>query len=460
VTYSGTRATSALPLLCLLAACTVGPDYKAPTIGLTARFAESGDATSDGDVALERWWTGFNDPTLNQLADRGLAQNLDILTAVERINQAQAAVRQTGLAAQVTGDVAADTLRSKEQGVIDTRSSATAAADYVIDLFGGEARARQQAEAQLEATELDVGTARLAYLSSLVGAYVDARYYQEAVAITRDLIESRSQTVELVQEQRASGLATDLDILQSEALLDETRATLPAFEQGYASSVFAIATLLATPAEPILSGMQRGARQPSPPRGAEGGVPADLLRNRPDVRSAERTYAAAVANVGVAEAALYPSLNLAGTVTSSNPSSWSFGPALVIPVLDQPFLRAGRDQAISEAKQAGLAWRQSVLSAVEDVQTAQGATIRGRRELAAQRSATDLYSRARDLSRETYEAGTTTFLDFLDAERSAGQTALALALSTRGLANDWVDLQIAAGRGWATQPPPAPQPPA
>ena len=203
--------------------------------------------------------------------------------------------------------------------------------------------------------------------------------------------------------------------------------------------------------------MQRGARQPSPPRGAEAGIPADLLRNRPDVRAAERTYAASVAGVGISEAALYPSLDLAGTVTSSNPSSWSFGPVLVIPVLDQPLLRAQRDQAISLAKQSELAWRQSVLSAVQQVQTAQGATIRGRRELASQRSATDLYSRARDLSRETYEAGTTTFLDFLDAERSAGQTALALALSTRGLANDWVDLQIAAGRGWSAAPQPAAQ---
>ena len=356
----------------------------------------------------------------------------------------------------MTGSVAGVTTRSKEQGVIDTRSSATAAANLVVDLFGGERRAQEQAQAQLEATELDVGTARLAYLSSLVGAYIDARYYQEAAAITRGLIDSRKQTVTLVQNQRQAGLATDVDVLQSEALLAETQATLPAFEQGFAGSVYAIATLLATPAEPLLAGMRRGAAQPRPPRGAEAGIPADLLRNRPDVRSAERSYAAAVANVGVAEAELYPSLNLAGAVTTSNPSSWTFGPALVIPVLDQPFLRANRDQAISVAKQAELAWRQSVLSAVEEVQTSQGATIRGRRELAAQQSATDLYGRARDLSRETYQAGTTTFLDFLDAERSAGTTALALALSKRSLANNWVSLQIAAGRGWAA----APQPPA
>ncbi len=443
-------ALLALPFLVGLAACTVGPNYQAPKIGLAARFAE-GDGATDGDVALERWWTGFGDATLNQIADRGLAQNLDILTAIERINQAEAALRATGAAALVTGDIGAEATRSRQQGVIDSESSATAAATFVIDLFGGEARARQQAEAELEASTLDVGTARLAYLSSLVGAYIDARYYQEAAAITRGLIDTRRQTLELVERQQGVGLATDLSVLQAQALLEETRATLPAFEQGYASSVYAIATLLATPAAPLTSGLGRGAVQPRPPRGAEAGLPADLLRNRPDIRSSERAVAAAVAAVGVAEADLYPSLDLSGSVSASNPSSWSFGPAIALPVLNQPVLRANRDQAISLARQSELAWRQSVLSAVEEVQTAQGAVIRGRRELAAQQSATEMYRRARDLSRETYEAGTTTFLDFLDAERSAGQTALALALSTRSLANDWVSLQIAAGRGWAVE---------
>jgi len=449
----------ALPLLLLagLAACTVGPDYAAPGIGMPSRFAEGGGATS-GDVSLVRWWEGFDDRKLNTLADRGLRQNLDIATAVERINQAQAALRGTGAAALVTGSVGADTTRAKAQsGTISTESSGAAAANLVIDLFGGERRSRQQAEAQLQATELDVGTARLAFLSSLVGDYIDARYYQEATAITRSLIDARQQTYELVERQRAAGLSTDLDVLQARALLEQTRATLPAFEQGFHSSVYAIATLLAEPAQPLLDAMQPGAAQPRPPRSSAAGVPADLLRNRPDVRSAERDYAAAVAAVGVAEAELYPALDLSGAVTVANPSSWSFGPSLVLPVLNQPLLRSNRDQAISVAKQAELAWRSTVYSAVEDVQSQQGATQRSRREVAAQQAATSTYRQARDLSRETYEAGTTTFLDLLDAERSAGVTALALALSIRGLANDWTALQVATGRGWAVQPQPAAQ---
>jgi multidrug efflux system outer membrane protein len=444
----------ALPLLLLagLAACTVGPDYKAPDIGMTSRFAEGG-GTSIGDVALDRWWEGFGDANLNTLANRGLAQNLDVATAVERINQSQAALRATGGAALVTGNVSADTTRARGQGTIATESSGSASAALVIDLFGGEARSRQQAMAELEASQLDVGTARLAFLASLVGEYIDARYYQEASAITRNLIDARKQTFELVERQRAAGLSTDLDVLQARALLEQTRATLPGFEQGYYSSIYAIATLLAEPAQPLLDGLQRGGAQPRPPRSSEAGVPADILRNRPDVRAAERGYASAVAAIGVAEASLYPALDLSGVVTVANPSSWGFGPSLVLPVLNQPLLRANRDQAVSLARQAELAWRSSVFAAVESVQAEQGATQRDRREVAAQQAATETYRQARDLSRETYEAGTTTFLDLLDAERSAGNSALALAASIQGLANDWTALQVATGRGWAVEPP-------
>lgn len=444
-----------LPLLLLagLAACTVGPDYKAPDIGMTSRFAESRGA-SIGDVALDRWWEGFGDANLNALASRGLAQNLDVATAVERINQSQAALRATGASALVTGNVSADTTRAKGQsGAIATQSSGSASAALVLDLFGGEARSRQEAMAELEASQLDVGTARLAFLASLVGDYIDARYYQEASAITRNLIDARKQTFELVERQRAAGLSTDLDVLQARALLEQTRATLPRFEQGYYSSIYAIATLLAEPAQPLLDGLQRGGAQPRPPRSSEAGVPADILRNRPDVRAAERGYASAVAAIGVAEASLYPALDLSGVVTVANPSSWGFGPSLVLPVLNQPLLRANRDQAVSLARQAELAWRSSVFAAVESVQAKQGATQRDRREVAAQQAATETYRQARDLSRETYEAGTTTFLDLLDAERSAGNSALALAASIQGLANDWTELQVATGRGWAVEPP-------
>ncbi|SNR51468.1 efflux transporter outer membrane subunit [Puniceibacterium sediminis] len=445
--------TPAMTIVTLgLAACTaVGPNYKAPDIALTASYVEGG-AAPIGDVSQQLWWTDYQDKTLNALVDRGLAQNLDIRTAIERITEAQASLRTTGLSSQVGGSLSGSLKRSGSTGVDYTQStSATFNPSIILDLFGGEQRTREQALAQLEAAQLDVGVARLAFLSALISNYIDARYYQEALAITRQNLSSRGETLDLVKRQRSAGTVSDLDVARAQAVYDETRANVPSLEANFLATVYALATLLAEPAQPLIASLQRGAPQPRA-RGNSGvGIPADLLRNRPDVRSSERDLAAAVAAIGVAEAQLFPALSLSGTVTSAATRSWNFGPAISIPVLNQPVLRGNRDQAISRARQAELAWRASVLGAVEDVQSAQTAYSRSAATVSATRAALTSYERVVELSRATYEGGTTTLLDLLDSERSRGSAQLSLAQSVRDQANDWGTLQIASGRGWNYQ---------
>jgi multidrug efflux system outer membrane protein len=180
-------------------------------------------------------------------------------------------------------------------------------------------------------------------------------------------------------------------------------------------------------------------------------VPADLLRNRPDVRAAERELAAAVAEVGVTEAALYPSINLSGTITVSDPTSWSFGPTLSVPLLNRPVLAARRDAAIARVQQAELVWRRTVLEAIEEVQSAQSTFVRMRQRLAAQQRAVESYSELVELSRQSYELGTTTLFALLDAEQSLADAQIATATARRDLAAAWLALQIAAGKGWAIQ---------
>lgn len=175
-------------------------------------------------------------------------------------------------------------------------------------------------------------------------------------------------------------------------------------------------------------------------------------RNRPDVRAAERDYAAAVAGVGVSTAQLYPSLTLAGTVTATGTNTWGFGPTLSIPVLNRPSLLAARDQSKAQAEQARLAWQASVLGAVEDVQSAQSAYLRSLREVSSLRSSVNAYTRVTDLSQQTYEGGTTTLSDLLDGQRSLASARLSLAASVRDMAANWASLQVSAGRGWATGP--------
>ncbi|MCA2011376.1 efflux transporter outer membrane subunit [Cereibacter sphaeroides] len=432
-----------LPVLLALSACAVGPDYRAPDMTLAASFAEGAPAPI-GDVASQQWWRAFNDPLLTELVEQGLAQNLSIRTALSRVDEAEAAARAAGAPAYVSGQTSGSMTRSDT----GTTRNASFNPSLVIDLFGAERRARESAIASLQSAELGVGEARLAFVSSLVSNYIDLRYYQEALAITRQTLSSRRETLSLVQQQRRAGTATELSEAQTQAALDEALASLPSLESGFYAASYAIATLLAQPAQVLETRLERGASQPVP-RGSDAGagVPADLLRNRPDVRAAERDYAAAVASLGAAEAARFPSVSLGGTINSGG--SWTFGPSVSIPVLNQPALAASRDQAAARAEQAELAWQAAVLSAVEEVQVAQDGYLRNRRAVGASQQSTSSYRRVVELSEQTFQAGTTTLLDFLESQRSLASANLSLASARRNMAASWASLQVAAGRGWA-----------
>ena len=440
-----------LPLLALLAvsACTVGPDYEQPTIALNAGFAEGG-TTPAADLARQRWWRGYGDTVLNGLVERGLDRNLDIQSAVAAVRAAEAAARAAGVASDVTGTLSAGATRSGGDGIA-TSDSRTAgfSPSLVIDLFGGSRRSREAAVANLDAAALGVGEARLAFLSALVGYYIDARYYQEAMAVTRQSIGLTQETLGLVRDKRDLGTATDLDVARAEATLSTARASLPTLEANFYGATYAIATLLAEPVQTFKTALEKGAAQPLPTGKTSVGVPADLLRNRPDVRAAERRYAAAVAAVGVSEAEMYPALSLGGTISATDGNgSWSFGPALTLPVLSQPLLAANRDKARAEAEQSRIAWKASVLDAVEEVQTAQSTYLRTQRSLAAQRASVTSYQRVLSLSQETFDLGTTDAMDLLDTQQSLLTARLSAASARRDLASGWASLQVAAGAGW------------
>lgn len=442
------KALFALSVTPFVAACAVGPEYSPPNIALGSQFV-AGASASLTDPSREPWWEGFHDSYLDTLVERGLKQNLDILTVLSRIEQAEANVRANGGAANFNGGLnASRTINGGDD--IDTfyNSSATLSGTYIIDLFGATARGREQAVAQLEAQGFDAGSARLAFLTSLTTNYINARFNQEAAALTRRTISSRQETLGLVEQRQNVGAASRLELVQARADLESAQADLPGFNAGFEAAVFAIATLLAEPAAPIMARMRQGAPQPIPGHRTSTGVPADLIRNVPAVRFAERNLAAAVANVGVAEAALYPSLTLNGTLTEGTTGTWSFGPSINLPIFNRGVLNAQRDIAAAAAEEAEITWRAAVLDAVEAVEVGYSAFSNSRRALASLNRAVASNDEALDLSRETFEAGALTLLDLLETERNASTERLSLAAARRDLANDWITLQIATGRGW------------
>ncbi|HAC50630.1 MAG TPA: RND transporter, partial [Sulfitobacter sp.] len=422
-----------------------------PEVAMETRFV-GGNAEQIGAVATQQWWLNYKDSNLTSLVTRGLAQNLDVIAAGERIRQAQAELRTTGVNAAADGSLTGSVTTSGGDGTNGTSTveSGTLGASLVIDLFGGIRREREAAVASLTAARAEEETVRLAWLAELIAAYSDARYYQEAMALTRTAIATREETVSITRSQFNAGAATEYEVAEARALLSTARADLPQFAALFDANVYAIATLLNEPAGPIKAQMQKGAPQLSSPGGARTGVPADLLRNRPDVRSAEADLAAAVANVGVAEAALYPALSLSGTVGRTDATdAWSFGPQLSLPVFNQGLLKASRDAQLSVARQAEIAWRASINEAVEDVQVAQSNLSRARQRAQLLRTAASDYSRALSLAQENYRNGAITLLNLLETDRNTNAARISAASATNEAAQAWATLKIATGAGAA-----------
>lgn len=464
-----------LPLMAiLLSSCVAGPDHQAPETALPSKYSEA-KAQEIGDVRFNRWWESFHDKHLTALVEQGTSQNLDVLQAMERIQAAQANVIAAGAGRLPQVDAGADaTVAGTDgsflrKGTSTKTASANIGASWLLDLFGEYRRSVESANASLDAAYDDVGVARLAYLSDLAASYIDARFYQEALVQTRISLASRRETLKLTEDTRKAGSASNLDVVQAEGLVNQTLAELPPLEAGFHQAANHVATVLGLPAASITDSLVKGATQPVARYSTKTGVPADLIRNRPDIRKAERLLAAATADIGVAEAQLYPSITLDGTISagrlvtntaSGGLTGWSFGPAINVPIFNGGALKANVEIAKSASAQQYLAWKQTVLNAVEEVENALVALHRDAQTAAAQRRVVQSYEQALSLARETYRGGATTLLDVLDAERNVSIGRLSLAQAIRKLALDYVALNVAIGSGSEVPPDTAATPPA
>lgn len=458
------RAAAPLAML-LLSGCVVGPEHEAPQTALPVKFSE-GSSKAAADVTLAPWWTAFNDRRLNGLVETGLSQNLDVLQALERITSAEASFEaaDSGAFPQVNVSASQETGQRNAEGVLATdspRSSTSTgnlSVSWLLDLFGQYKRSKESAKATLDAAYAQSDVARLTFLSSVVSAYVDARYYQERIAIARKNLASRRETLELTKLQLEAGAASRLDVVQSEGLVNSTLAEIPGLEISFRQSVHQISLLLGLPATTLLADLQKGAAQPYARRSVNAGVPADLIRNRPDIRAAERNLAAATAEIGVAEAALYPSISLSGSITPlyvstssafGKSTTWGFGPSLNLPIFDAGARVATVKAREAAAREAYLAWKETVLNAVSEVENALVAVSRTRQTVSALTATVRSYEEALSLATASYRDGASSLLDVLDAQRNVASAQANLAQAVQQLANGYVSLNVAIGGGYA-----------
>ncbi|TPM79143.1 efflux transporter outer membrane subunit [Mesorhizobium sp. B2-3-3] len=450
---------------CFLAGCTsVGPDYTKPDLSLATNYAEpAGKSRPVGPGT--RWWEGLADPILDDLIAQAQRSNLTVAQAIERVGEARANAKATGAEGFPELDASGSFERKKtDSGSATTTASGELAASWEIDLFGKYRRSRESALATLEATGEDLKAARLTLLGDVATDYVQMRGYSRRLEVARRELEAKRQVLRITRANLRVGNATTLEVSEAEGSAAKTEANIPSLETSLQASMNALATLLDIPFLTVRAQLATGGDAVPMPRHSVGsGVPADLLRYRPDVRAAERSLAAAVADIGVAEADLYPSLTLSGSLNvsveriagvSNGSTGWALGPSLDVPVFNAGRLRALVDVERSQANRQYFAYRQTVMNAVEEVENALVSFSRAKRRRAALEKSVAAYRQAVDQSRELYESGVIDFLNFLDAQDDLYSAQDTLVQSEVAIATDYITLCKALGGGWTASPAP------
>ncbi|CAN1549593.1 TolC Outer membrane protein [Rhabdaerophilaceae bacterium] len=454
----------AFAIVLALAGCKLGPSSpKLSAIALPEQFSRPNPiSTAYAKDPGGQWWRSFRDPALDALVSAAAAGNLDIAQAVARIAAADAGITVAGAGGFPTLTLGASHSATRETGTLkkvggNVHTSALGiTSGWLIDFFGEVRSQTDAARGQFLAASAARDVAELAAISAVANTYIDARYFQERARIVASSLHSRKRTLALTMALKSEGVASGLDVSRADESVQQVAAELPLQEANIIKSLNRISTLIGQPAASLLPSMQAKIAQPLPVFTAGSGVPADLMRNRPDIRRAEHEFAASMADIGYAWSQLFPSITLSGSITpsyissgpkSGNLTTWSFGPTLRLPIFDGGRLRANVSVAVGRAEEKHAAWRASVLSAVEEVENALTTYSQERVALEAIQRRVAASEKAAALSRTGYEAGVLSLLELLESQRAIYESQLSLAQSRRSLAQQYVALNIAVGRG-------------
>lgn len=311
------RITTTIATTLVLAGCSsLGPSFVSPSIKVDARYTASAAAGGVKSVtASTAWWHAFNDTQLNALIEQGLTQNLTMAQAVERVVAARETVAASGIglpSGSTTGS--STTSGSSLSSVVEATNNVSTSLNWEIDLFGGLAKKREAAQASIDAATEEANSARLALIGDIATNYIEARGYQDRIHIAQTTLESQNQTLALTRQQQELGVATQLDVAQLTGDVASTAASIPSLEISLAASVHRLGVLLGQEPSAFKAMFTRSAQIPRLSGTLRAGIPSDLMRDRPDIRQAERILAQATANIGVAEADPYPSLSLSGKI--------------------------------------------------------------------------------------------------------------------------------------------------
>lgn len=471
---SGGRRASLALLIALLSGCAVGPDYERPSTDNAAQFsktaAEKSDSVADyNDVApIAQFWTVFNDDALNHLVAQALATNHDIRIAAANLDAARAI--RGGAISDLFPVIGVNASRDKSRVSADETVSGRAESSrlnrgeldafWELDLFGRVRRNIEASSASAQAIAEDLHAARISVAAEVASNYMELRGAQEQYAVAQRNADNQRETLRIVDARLEAGRGTDFDSARATALLNTTLAQLPMLQAEIDVRIHRLSVLIGQQPQVLAEMLHPVQALPGLPRLVQIGKPEDLLRRRPDIRSAERRLAAATANIGVAQADWFPRVSFSGEVGfaastgsrigDADTATYRYGPGISWAALDFGHVRARVLQSKAEAAGQLAGYEQTVLRALEETDNALTLYSATRRQLDNLQASVTASTRAVELAHIRFENGSADFLEVLDVERERLDSDASFTRARTAAATNLIAVYKALGGGWET----------
>nr|WP_314419951.1 efflux transporter outer membrane subunit [uncultured Erwinia sp.] len=485
------RTAALVAAVLALSACAVGPDYQAPKPTTPASFnsMQSGSASRPQATAVNAsWWKSFNDPQLDSLIERAIAGNLSLQQAVLRIagarqqlSQARGAWapsvngnarftrQQLGIKGELESEGAYDRLDQVDtdtdlKPVLDSLSKPVGLyqgsfdASWELDMWGKVRRQVEMAGAQQQQSIENRNDALVSLEAEVARAYLQLRGAQAITATLETQIAVAQQTLELTQSQQRNGLAPQTNVENARAQYNLLRSQLPQYQAQIHQAMNGLAVLTGRVPGALDGELAASKAFPALPQVVPVGIPATLARRRPDVREAEASLHAATANIGVSVAELFPSVSLTGQFGMRNSDAsyldnwsshfYSYGPSVSIPIFQGGRLVSSVKVARAQQASAALGYRQTVLTALQDVENALVSYRSDQQQVVGLDETVKAQQSAFNLASDSYRQGISSFIEALDAQRQLAQAQQQAEQARVQTGLDLVALYKALGGGW------------
>lgn len=459
---------AAIPVL--LSGCMVGPNFVPPGARVDAAWTERGNGSlggSQSDLNL-KWWRQFNDKELNKLVEKAYSQNLTLRTAALRILESRAAlgIAEGGLFPQsqaASGELLRIGTGGSAPNVYFSNASVGFDAAWELDFWGKYRRSIEASDANLRADVADYDDILVSLTAEVASTYVNIRTFEERIRLARQNEDIQKGSLEIVRKQREAGTVTDLDVLQAEGLLSTTQAQIPNLQATLRQFHNALANLLGMTPGSARGMLDSGQGIPSVSREIGIGVPAELLRRRPDIRRAEMAAMAQSSRIGIAKADLYPSFTLVGALDFSsdditpndlddifdaNSFGFTFGPTFRWNILNYGRIKNSVRVEDARFEQTITGYENTVLNAAREVEDAMTGFVYSQREAAFLRVGVTTAEKSSELSQLQYKEGLADYQRVLDSIRSLTQKQDQYAAIQGTIANQLISMYKALGGGW------------